>query len=302
MYQFIVVLVLIAHLGIAQENKELSLSYPKLEKFPVFSMDYFYYPNSDLEIDSGKGEFKMNEFRAAVQLVHPLKKNKIFLYHKMQYTFLNYETRFDVSRLNSEKEFHNFEYTLGIIHLLQKRWKLIANVSPMLSSDFEESLSSNDFLIQSTFLAQKRSSPNFEYGFGLTYTTKFGEPALLPVLKMTYKKGNWLTSVSLPSYIAQYYNFNHKTNIGLKASVHGNTFNATFDDDFSEAAINRVIYSNINVGPEFQINLFNDLYLNISSGYTLRNVLEIQDHDLNTIGDYDIEDKFFITARIKILK
>lgn len=283
-------------------QKETNTIYERLEKFPVFSIDYFNHANSDLEIDSGEGEIKMNELIATFQFASELKEEKTYLLNKIQYTLFNYEADFEIDALDSEKDFHAIEYTLGIVHKLPKDWKVIASVTPMLSSDFEESISSDDFLMQANALAIKRSGPNFEYGFGLTYTTKFGDPLLLPVLRMTYKKNNWTTLVSLPSYVSQYYNFNEKTKVGLKAAVYGNAFNATFDGNIYNSDVNRVVYSRITVGPEFQVKLFRDLYLNASSGVSLRNILEVQDTDLNTIGDFDIDNKFFLNVGLKILK
>jgi hypothetical protein len=286
--------------SIAQEKT--NIIYERLEKFPVFSIDYFNHANSDFEIESGSGEIKMNEFRTSLQFVPALKKGKTYLLNKIEYTLFNYEADFGLSNLNSEKNFHAIEYTFGVIHKLPKDWRVVVSVTPMLSSDFEESISSDDFLFQASALAIKRSSSNFEYGFGLAYTNKFGNPLLLPILRMTYKKNNWTTLVSLPSYVSQYYNFNEKTKVGVKATVFGNAFNATFDEGFSSSDINRVIYSRITVGPEFQTKLFKNLYLNASSGLSLRNVLEIQDSDLNTIGDFDIDNKFFFNIGLKILK
>lgn len=288
------------NIGIAQEKTDMF--YERLEKFPVFSMDYFHHANSDFEIDSSEGEIKMNEFIATFQFASSLKQGETFLLNKIQYTFFNYEADFVANKLNSEKNFHAIEYTLGIVHKLQNDWKVLASITPMLSSDFEESLSSDDFLIQALGMGIKRTSPNFEYGFGLTYTTKFGDPLFLPVIKMTYKKRNWTTLVFLPSYMSQFYKLNENTKVGLKAVVYGNAFNATFDENMYNSDVNRVVYSRITVGPEFQTKLYKNLYLNASSGVSLRNILEVQDTDLNTIGDYDIDNKFFMNVGLKILK
>jgi len=286
--------------SVAQEKT--NIIYERLEKLPVFSIDYFNHANSDFEIDSGSGEIKMNEFRTSLQFAPALKKGKTFLLNKIEYTLFNYEADFGMSNLNSEKSFHAIEYTLGVIHKLPKDWRAIVSVTPMLSSDFEESISSDDFLFQASALAIKRSSPNFEYGFGLAYTIRFGNPLLLPILRMTYKKNNWTTLISLPSYVSQYYNFNENTIVGLKAAIFGNAFNATFGEGIYNADVNRVAYSRITVGPEFQIKLFKDLYLNASSGVSVRNILEVQDSDLNTIGNFDIDNKFFFNVGLKILK
>ncbi|MEP4095810.1 DUF6268 family outer membrane beta-barrel protein [Reichenbachiella sp.] len=288
------------YMGKAQQ--ETDSIYPRLEKFPVFSMDYFDYPNSDFEIDSGEGQLKMNEFRAAVQIVSSLKKDKTYLFNKLQYSLLSYEADFDINTLNSEKDFHAIEYTLGLIQVLPQRWRLIATATPMLSSDFEESISSDDFLLQATGLAIKRSNEYLEYGFGFTYTTKFGNPLLLPVLKLTYKKNKWSTLISLPSYASQFYDINEKTKIGLKIAVFGNAFNASFREGLYSSDVNRVVYSRITLGPEIQVRLIKDLYFNASSGIRLRNILEVQDSDLSTIGDFDIDNQLFFNVGLKILK
>ncbi|WP_103071747.1 DUF6268 family outer membrane beta-barrel protein [Aquimarina sediminis] len=285
----------------AQKETE-SAEYPRLTKLPVLSTDFFYYGKSDFEANGLQGEIDMQEWSTVLQYVIPLKEKKWYFSNRLQYTLFNYNTQLegidDIS-----KEFHSIAYTAGITKVLPKRWSVTLNLSPTLATDFEESLSSDDLILQFSALAMKRSSPYFSYGFGLAYTTRFGSPTVLPLLSLTYKKNNFTTLAILPAYIAQYYSFNEdKYRMGLKVATFGNLYNAELDQIGANLDLNRVSYSRITFGPDFRAKLFNDFYLNLGGGMAFRNILEFQDSDLNTAFDFDTDNKFFFNVGIKLLK
>ncbi|NQX86205.1 MAG: hypothetical protein HRT67_09930 [Flavobacteriaceae bacterium] len=276
--------------------------YQRLDKVPVFGLSYFNYGNSDFESPIGTGEAKMQEMGAMFQYIKQLKNKKWLLANKLLYTYFKYDAKSAFNGFDINENFHSISYSLGVIRILPKRWKLIVLLSPTLASDFQESLSRNDLISQGSIIATKRASPYFEYGFGLTYTTRFGNPTVLPLVNLTYKKGDWHTKAVLPAYITHYYVFNENTKLGFRVAAYGNLYNATIENNSTAFELNRVGYSRINIGPDFQTKLFRDFYMNLGAGISTRNVLEIQDDDLNTIIDVDVDEKFFFNIGVKLLK
>ena len=142
--------------------------FDRLVKFPVLSINYFNYGESDFDSDIGKGIVSVEELSMRFQIVTPIKKNKWYLLNGLKYTYFNANTTFDTSNLNLNKAYHSIAYTLGVIKVLPKNWKLIVNFTPTIASDFENGLKTEDlFILQSSTLITKRANANFEYGFGL---------------------------------------------------------------------------------------------------------------------------------------
>ncbi len=284
------------------QSKTDSLQYKRLTKFPVFSTNYFNYSSSEFDINNQKGKIEMDEWTTMLEFAFPIKEKKWYLSNRVQYTYFTFEATTELTNFKASKDFHSIAYSIGIIKILPKRWKLVASFTPTLASDFEESLHSDDFIFQAAALAMKRSSQNFEYGFGVAYTTRFGNATLIPLVNLTYKVNNWETLVILPAYISQNYLFNKNTKLGGKLAVYGNLYNAVFSNTTSNIDLNRVSYSRITIGPDFQTKLFGDFHLNVGAGIAMRNILEFQDDDLNSELDFSTDNKFFFNIGIKLLK
>jgi len=284
------------------DSTKVDTTYKRLGKFPILTTNYSNYGNSAFETNGQRGRISMHEWSMVLQIAIPLKEKKLYLYNKTHYTNFTFSSTLNQGDSNFLENFHSIAFTIGLIKILPKRWRLITNLTPTLASDFEQTLKSDDFIFQASTLAIKRASPHFEYGFGLSFTTKFGNALIIPLIKLTYVKNNWETLAVLPAYVSQNYKFSENTKLGLKLSVYGNLYNVKFDNISSNHDLNRVSYSRINIGPDFQTKLFGDIYLNAGTGLTVRNILEFQDNDLNTELDLNTGNKFFFNIGVKLLK
>jgi len=285
----------------AQELKD-TITYNKLHKFPLLTLDQFYYPNTTFNTNIGQGEIEFNEQRLSIQAAIPLKDRKTYLFNSLNYTLIHYNTIFDQSSLTINESYHSIQYSLGLINILPKQWKLIFNLIPTLASDFHNSLSSEDFTFQISAMATKRSSQNVQYGFGLAYTSRFGNLTIIPLFSLTYKSDKWLTLAVLPAYVGQYFEFNDKYRLGIKAAVGGDLYNVDFDDISSPLNLNKFSYSRVTLGPEFLFKLIGDLYMNTGGGFTVRNVFEVQDKQQNKKLEFTFENRMFFNVGIRILK
>ncbi|WP_053991562.1 DUF6268 family outer membrane beta-barrel protein [Mangrovimonas sp. TPBH4] len=286
----------------AQESTQDSTVYKQFHKFPLLTLDHFNYPKTSFNTDTDRGEMEINEQRLTMQIAFPLKEKKTYLFNSINYTLFNYHTTFDQSALDIQESYHSIQLSIGLISVLPKRWRLVFNAMPTIASDFHRRLNSDDFIFQVSAMATKRASQNFQYGFGLAYTSRFGNLTIIPLVSLTYKKEKWLTSVILPAYASQYYVFNDKYRLGFKAAVYGNLYNVHFDDIISALDLNRLSYSRITLGPEFQFKLIGDLYVNTGGGIAVRNVFQVQDDDLNTELDLDVKSRAYLNVGLRILK
>lgn len=298
----IFVFILLSNLAHAQKPTD-SISYKtRLTKIPILSLDYFNYSKSNLETDFGSQKIGMNEFRVELRYFAVLKKDKIILVNGINYS--NFTFNIEKANFITElsEDFHSLSYNLGLIKILPKRWKLFMSIVPTLATDFGESLTTEDFILQASILATKRSTPFFEYGFGLAYTSSFGVPLPIPLFRLSRKKNNWKTSAVLPVYALQAYSFSDNTQLGIKLSISGNLYNSYLDSSTTSLDLNKVSYSRILVGPEFRQKLLGDFYLNLTSGLVFRNILEFQDNNSNVEIDFDVKEKFFLNVGLKFLK
>ncbi len=66
----------------------------------------------------------------------------------------------------SINDIHDLNYTLTLQHGLSEKWALLAVVTPGLASDFEASLSADDFNFQAVTAFIRQFSPKFSFDFG----------------------------------------------------------------------------------------------------------------------------------------
>jgi len=176
----------------------------------------------------------------------------------------------------------------------------ITTIKPTLSSDFKNSLVSEDFLLQGSILFSKRKNKYFKYGFGLTYNTKFGNKIVLPILQFARKKNNWETDLLLPAHLNQFYHFN-KSKIGLSFEVKGNSYNYDYPSSLGYN-LDKLSYTKINIGLKYELRFMENLVVNIAVGYSVLNDLKF----INTDGKIELDlspaNDFFINIGAKLQK
>lgn len=286
--------------NIGAQNVADTLNYERLVKFPLLSVRYFNYSNSEFGPSGDYGEVKMNEFNATFQFGLPLIKKKTYLINRLNFNRLAYDVEVDIDDTDNQQTFYAFGYTIGLTQVLNNRWQLVATVTPTLASDFENKLSNEDLIVQSAVILSKRSSPYFEYGFGAAFSTRFGRELVVPMLSLTHKRGRWGTFMLLPAYVSHYYHFK-QSRIGLTLSTYGNVYNYS-EGEAEDYELDKLGYSRINIGPEFRTKVWKDIHLNLSSGITVRNRLEsingkgVREFDIST------QEKFYFKIELNILK
>lgn len=296
----VLLLSLLGGAAMAQEHLTDTARLRPLVKFPLATVEYFYYPTLNFDTEVGEAQTTVSELRTSFQAAFPLKAQKTYLLNRVQYSLLQYEADVTSQALRIEDTYHTIQYTIGLLQILPKRWRLVFNVSPTLASDFRAPLSSNDFILQLSALALKRANKNVQYGFGLAYTTRFGDPLFLPLIQLTYKKNNWLTSVVLPAYVAQYYEFNESSRLGLKTAVYGNFYNVNANRDGS--TIDRVAYSRVTIGPEYRLRLLDNLYVTTAAGVTVGNLLRIENDPPDEKLELNADSRFFFNVGLSFLR
>ncbi len=140
----------------------------------------------------------------------------------------------------------------------------------------------------------------WEFGFGLSLNTRFGNEQLLPLLYYYRKKDKWETNVFIPSYIQQFYAL-EKGKIGISLAIDGNNYN--FENTvIPNLDLDKLSYSRVNIGPMYEFKLWGDIYTNIQGGVTIMNKQSWNDQFKEEVLDLAPEDKLFFRIGLKMLK
>lgn len=297
-YYCLIILSILLSISNLIKGQEDSPSYQRLTNFPVFSINAFEYANSGYKTPNGEGHIKMSELNTSIQLAFPLKEKKLYLYNKVNYAQFNFNT--DYNRNNANEQFNSIALSMGLIVVLKNHWRLFGIITPTLASDFENALSKEDLLTQASVIATKRANHNYEYGFGLALSTRFGRELVIPLATLTYKKNKWSTLMVLPAYLSQYYEINN-TRVGLKMSTFGNIYNLSTSPS-PQLEMDKLGYSRITIGPDIGTKLFGSFYLNINSGLAVRNRLESINHKQKIEMKLSMQEKFFFNIGLSLIK
>ncbi|MCW3786027.1 DUF6268 family outer membrane beta-barrel protein [Plebeiibacterium sediminum] len=254
----------------AQQQND-TVSYARLSKFTIASLNKYYYSNSDLKSSYLNSDVKMEALRASIQIALPLKNEGSYFYSGLDYIYINSITNNNIPESYYNNVYKSLTYNLGVITGLKNHWSLLAIVSPAIASDFKEPIGNDDLMLGISAIATKRYNAYFEYGIGFSFNTRFKYEMYLPLLTLQFKKYHHELSALLPLQLSAYYCFK-RYKIGFEGRLFENYYNA---DDKLAANINmdKFGFSKVNFGPRMQVQLFQALYFNMAGGITVFNEL-----------------------------
>jgi len=257
------------------------------QDFELIKIQSTFYPKQSIEESSIDGEVGFFEWSGQLAIPQMFKKTKkTILIHKLGYTNLRVDTeaKTAIGLLENTKHYHTISYNLGLVQILNPKWRLMLNVNPLLASDFGEDLSDDDFLFQGNALALYTKNQKVKYGFGLIYTTRLGRPLVLPMGMFTYNTPKMTLDVVLPNKLSLMFNTNNKTfSYGFEAGLNGGLFNNSNDISTINAIIDEAGYSRLNIGPAIAVKLKNAIKVHLTGGMAVGRKLEFIDIAEETI-------------------
>jgi len=262
----------------------------------IGGIDYTFISNNSSDADFNRTRLWLN---------FPIKLNKEshMLVSGIKYANinLNFNTNFnfDITRLET---IHSLEYTLGYTFLMKnKEWRFTAQISPTLSSNFEDKLQSDDLIWSGGILFfRTRETPlKTRLTLGLIYSQRIGIPAPLPFItyfKEVNEKLNF--TIGVPISKVKYFP-NKKTSfegfITLDGYYANLSNNFTVNNDIAE----KISMSAIITGIGFDKYYGKRLNLYFKTGYTLRNSLRLLDDTRDNVFDFDMAKSFTFRGGLK---
>lgn len=272
-----------------------------VEDFRLAGVEYAGYPKVAMKDDAAGYEVSFQELGAFLNVPTVLKEKKIILMNGINYGFVKNTTYNESLNYEATKTYHRIGYTFMFIDKLNEKWLLTARLAPILASDLEASLSSDDFIFQGSAIAIKKFNDYGRWGFGLIYTTRLGEPLWLPGFQYAHVKGRHAFNTFLPAFINYSYTADKKEKItlGARISVNGSNFHSSANGPFSNTQIDRLSYARVNAGPRITYRLSDMLLMDISGGMCVRRLYKFKGTTGKTY-DYDSDRGTFISAGIFI--
>lgn len=281
----------------AQEVKE----YERLTKFTAAAIVYTQYSTNSFESEFVKGKVTTSELKATLQYPLQFKEKGWTIINGLNFILLSPKVEEEVNAVEIKRNFYTVAYNLGVIKDIgKKHWRVTAFLQPTLASDFHDPFSSQDFIFQAAGFTEKRVNEFWEFGFGLSLNTRFGNEQLFPLLYYYRKKDQWETNVFIPSYIQQFYAL-EKGKIGISLALDGNNYN--FDNTvIPNLDLDKLSYSRVNIGPMYEFKVLGDIYANIQGGVTIMNKQSWNNQFKEEVLDLTPEDKLFFRVALKMLK
>ena len=173
---------------------------------------------------------------------------------------------------------HLVGYRLMMLHQIKNDWRIIALFNPVVSSTFSTALENDDFLFNGALQFIKKKTEKLSYGGGLMFTSRFGNPILLPTLRLTLSSDKSKFQIILPTGITYDLLFG-KLTAGLQASVDGSLYNVNYTINSGNGnlePVDKIAYTRVLVGPSISYRFGKIFQFSADTGITLARKLELE--------------------------
>ncbi len=246
-------------------------------------------------------EVKLNEYHFFLNLPKRFKNENTILINGFQYRLVAPFINGFIPSLDGQS-LHLIGYRLTALHQLANNWRVIVSLNPTLSSTFNKVLGGDDFLFNGILQFVKKKSNHFSYGGGIAFTSRFGEPILIPTLQLTFKSENGKLQVLLPRSIT-YNRYFGKFTAGLEVAASGSQYNVnnTSTNFLNDSEpVDKLAYSRVVFGPSLSYRVGKTIQLQASGGVAFARRMELEG-DLYTDANYNIANGPFFQFGIAIV-
>lgn len=271
------------------------------QELRLAGIQYATYPKVDLKDDANGFDVAFQEFAAFINIPKMLKNKRTILINGVNYAFVQSKFSNNSFGVENSQTFHRIIYTLMLVHRWKGPWMLSARLAPTLATDFKDPLSTEDFIIQSSIVASKKSSERVRWGGGFIYTTRLGRPLFLPAVQYVYKGERNLLNIFLPAFIDYKYALgdSKRLEIGAKIGLNGANFNASTDNN-AGLDVDRLNYVRVNMGPQISYQLTKMLQLDVFGGVSGKRMYKFKDVHGDTYN-YDSKSGAFFSVGLVVV-
>lgn len=222
-----------------------------------------------------KGAPDFSRYRAWFNYPIKLKKNDAYIVNGLRYSNIKLDFDKDYSFETTDlEEFHLLEYTLGYTYQMNEKWRLLAQISPLISSNLADKITRHDLTWSGGVLFMRKTEEPKEttLRLGLMYSQRAGIPFPLPIIAYSRKVNEHVKyTAGVPvSKIKYYFNKKHST----EAFVRLDGYYANLSEDIlvgDNQVAENISMSAVVAGIGFDKYVGKRLNFFVKGGYTLRN-------------------------------
>lgn len=195
------------------------------------SVGYEYFPSAELVTplpDAPGLEIETSSKYISAAFPLSFQEGKIVVYNNLNYkkVSFSYENHPVNSPVIDQAQY--VDYSFFMIDSLNAKWKLAAMINPIIASDFESSLSKDDFIIGGILGLIRTVSVKLDWGFGLAYMSDFGAPIPLPFIYLDWKPNpKVIVKGIIPANLLVGRKMNSWFDLGVELAVDGNRFHGS---------------------------------------------------------------------------
>ncbi|MEN0002793.1 MAG: DUF6268 family outer membrane beta-barrel protein [Bacteroidota bacterium] len=270
----------------------------------VLDRDMFYFHYTPPNVISD--DFEYQRFSGKLSLP-PIRIGQLSLFNTfgLDVHRFNYKDDSIGESSSALDQFYNINYSLVAAYRLSDKWSINAIVSPFITSNLEEDLSSDDVGINGNLFAEytlmRRRGGYFKFGAGVTYVTFNGTPQLVPLTHIKARLNEqWSFVLGIPNTYVKW-DINNKHSIKVLADL--NDFSANLSGPTAVSQLDqadRAVFTVVSAGAEYNYWVTPSVGILFRVTQAVWNDYELRDADDQSLHDFDADFKQpFVSIGIK---
>lgn len=255
----------------------------------------------DIEFGSfGKEEGAIGINNSVIKVKLPIKFHKGVLINGFIYSQydIDYDSN-DFMNSSSLETFKTISYNLSYLQKLNNKWSYVIVASPIISSNFESSLTTDDLAFNGGLIFNK-SNDKSNFKFGLIYNTAMGFDGPMPFInysrrinkKLSYDLGFPITKIDFRI------NDKNKINIHLKPKGFYSNISKNLVLNNSEIA-DKARYQSFVTGVNYLHAINNYWKIALDVGYQLSSDYDLLDGNKNSVYSVDTKNSVYMGVSLK---
>ncbi|GAA4274507.1 DUF6268 family outer membrane beta-barrel protein [Aquimarina gracilis] len=252
------------------------------------------------------GDASVEKYSLSFNLGKKFKKRAVLglgiFYDYHEFTYTNASLNFDTGPY---VDFHTIKTKLFFKYFIDTSWSANVMFAPLLSSNFEESISSEDVILSSAITLSKSwktKAGSALLTFGVGYGPAFGKPQLIPVVSFKSKiDETWSYSLGSPKTTINY-RINPRHSVSAVVGFNGLFGNVSSTTNIPEIGLidnTKLQYNSLDTGINYLYRIQPNWTTIVKLGYSPWNQLKILDNENNEIYDFEPNGSVFISMGLK---
>lgn len=241
-------------------------------------------------------KFQLNTYDAWLP-VPPFSIGKTTVFSNLNYRLMDFsydqKTIADPNRIERIQEIKS---VIVVRHPISERWSVLGIIMPTIASDFKQSLSFDDVILDGILGVSKKfgSESNLEIGLGVHALYSFGDVLITPGISVDYRSSNdkWLAQFYWPR-LNVLYKVAPGTRVGLAGSIDWTRFNLKNYAGYNGREVDYAQFSSIHGGLQIHQRIAGSFWIQAQGGMGLFNKYELFDPKNKTVNDFPVNNMVY---------